>query len=96
MPGKIAGQVVAVTESGNLVTDIQLDRLADVPRDDSVTIRCDEHETCGIFPADHGQPAFTLLAIEGDSGALELAIVEESARMMLGVAEGTPVEVRWE
>ena len=96
VPGKIEGKVVAVTESGNLVTDILLDRLSDVPRDDSVTIQCDEHQTVGIFPADHGQPAFTLLAVEGESGALELAIVEDSAKIMLGVGEGTPVEVRWE
>lgn len=96
MPGKIEGQVVAVTESGNLVTDIQLDRLNDVPRDDTVTIRCDEHETCGIYPLDHDQPPFTLLAVEGSAGALELVIVDDSARLMLGVGEGTPVEVRWD
>ena len=92
----IEGKVVAVSENGNLITDISVDQLANVPHDDRVTIRCDEHETCGIYTLDHSQPPFTLLAVEGADGALELVIVEDSARIMLGVGEGAPVEVTWE
>ena len=58
-------------------------------------MRCDEHETHGIFAADHSQPEFTLLAMIGDSGCLELCIVGDSAKIMLGVAVGEKVTVKW-
>ena len=96
MPGTIAGKVVAISDDGDLITDIRLDQLGDVPRDERVTIRCDEHETCGIYPLDHDQPAFTLLAVENGEGVLQLVIVDDSAKIMLGVNEGAPVEVAWE
>ncbi|MCA9176457.1 MAG: hypothetical protein KDB14_18345 [Planctomycetales bacterium] len=96
VPGSIAGKVVAVSDCGNLITDIAVSSLDAVPRDERVTIRCDEHETCGIYGLDHGQPPFTLLAVEGAGGALELVIVDDSAQIMLGVREGAPVEVVWD
>jgi S-adenosylmethionine hydrolase len=92
--GQIEGKVVAYSESGNLVTDIPHDRLASVPRD-SATTTCDEHETIGIFPADHPEQPFTLLAILGKSGCLELTIVGDSAKTMLGVRIGERVVVKW-
>ena len=95
MPGKIEGTVTAYTEAGSLVTDIAHAALRDVPRDDSVTVSCDEHETIGIYEPDHGQPDFTLLAILGPSGFLELHIVGDSAKMMLGVRLGEQVKVQW-
>lgn len=95
MPGKIAGTVVAFTDAGSLVTDIPHDRLQTAPRDESVTVTCDEHETVGIFPPDHQQPAFTFLAMLGPSGFLELHIVGESAKAMLGVRIGDQVTVKW-
>ena len=93
--GRIEGTVASISESGNLVTDITADQLADVPRGDQVTVRCDEHETLGIFDANHEQPPFTLIAIVGASGCLELEIVTDSAKIMLGVSHGEKVEVRW-
>ena len=94
MPGQIEGKVVAFGESGNLVTDIANDRLAAAPRD-SATTCCDEHETIGIFPADHPEQPCTLLAILGESGCLELTITGDSAKMMLGVRIGEKVVVKW-
>jgi hypothetical protein len=93
--GKIVGAVVSYTDEGNLVTDITAEQLANVPRDQSVTIVCDEHETNGIFGPDHDQPAMTYIALVGGSGQLELAIVGDSAKMMLGAPRGTPVVVTW-
>ena len=58
-------------------------------------VSCDEHETTGIFGLDHGQPEMTLLAVIGESGNLELAIVGESARIMLGIDVGEKVVVSW-
>ena len=92
---KIEGTIITVASSGNLVTDISADRLKDVPRDESVTVRCDEHETVGIFRADHSEPESTLLAVIGASGNLELEVVGDSAHIMLGVAVGEKVVVQW-
>jgi S-adenosylmethionine hydrolase len=93
--GKIDGTVVAYSEAGSLITDIPHDRLSGVPRDSSVTVTCDEHETVGIFSADHKEPDFTLLAVLGPSGFLELHIVGDSAKIMLGVRLGERIVVKW-
>jgi S-adenosylmethionine hydrolase len=66
-----------------------------VPRDESVRITCDEHETLGIFRTYADQPPATLVALLGSSGRLELAIVEENAAAMLGIRTGVPVTVTW-
>ena len=95
MAGKIEGKVVSYSESGNLVTDIAHDRLRSVPHDQTVTVACDEHETVGIYAADHPEQPCTLMAILGPSGFLEITIVGESAKLMLGVALGEKVVVKW-
>jgi S-adenosylmethionine hydrolase len=93
--GKVEGKVVAYSDAGNLVTDIPLDRLKDLPAGDAVSVTCDEHQTVGIYPADHPEEPFTLMAILGPSGFLELTIVGESAKAMLGVRLGEKVTVKW-
>ncbi len=95
MPGRIEGKVISISEAGNLVTDITADRLEDAPKNDSVTIHCDEHETQGIFSPDHSEPESTFLALIGASGNLELEIVGDSASLMLGIRVGEPVVVKW-
>ena len=95
VPGKIEGAVVAYGPTGNLVTDIANDRLQGVPAGDSVKIICDEHETVGIFSADHQEEPSTLMAIRGTSGFLELTIVGDSAQAMLGVRLKEKVVVKW-
>lgn len=95
MPGKIQGKVVAITPAGALVTDITAEQLKAAPTDESVLVACDEHETCGIFPTDHGQPEATFLAYLGPGGCLELDIVGVGAGPMLGVRVGETVVVKW-
>jgi S-adenosylmethionine hydrolase len=92
---KIEGTVQSIDSFGNLITNIPADALVNVPRGEEVAILCDEHETHGIFNAYADQPEMTLIALVGSSGHLELAIVGESAAMMLGVRVGTPVTVAW-
>jgi S-adenosylmethionine hydrolase len=92
--GQIAGTIIAIGESGNLVSDIAAERLRDVPRE-AATTTCDEHETIGIFAADHAEEPLTLMAILGPGGTLELTIVGESAAMMLGVRVGEKIVVKW-
>ena len=95
MANRIEGQVVAVDGRGNLVTDITREMIADAPNDDSVVIHCDGHETYRIFADFADQPPMTLVAVIGTNNQLELAIVDDSAKIMLGVDVGETVEVRW-
>jgi len=96
MPGKIRGSVRSIDSFGNLITDITADQLKDAPRDpEQVRVKCDEHETLGIFNTYGDQPPMTLVAIVGSSGYLEIAIVDENASMMLGITVGMPVTVQW-
>jgi S-adenosyl-L-methionine hydrolase (adenosine-forming) len=92
---RIEGQVTAVDSFGNLITNITRDMLAGVPTDETVGVFCDEHETRGIFQAYAEQPAMTLIALVGSNDCLELAIVDDSAAIMLGVGVGAPVHVEW-
>ena len=95
MPGKIAGVIEAIDSFGNLISNIDESQLGDVPRDESVSILCDEHETLGIYRTYGDQPPMTLIALVGSGGKLELAIVEDSAAIMLGVGVGAKITVSW-
>ena len=92
---RIDGQVTAIDSFGNLITNITRDMLAGVPTDETVGVYCDEHETRCLFNAYADQPPMTLIALVGSNDCLELAIVDDSAAIMLGVGVGAPVEVRW-
>ena len=48
-----------------------------------------------VFNAYADQPPMTLVALVGSNDCLEIAIVDDSAAIMLGVGVGAPVEVRW-
>lgn len=95
MSGKVEGSVVAYGPTGNLITDIPNDRLTVAAQASGATIRCDEHETVGIFPAGHEEQPCTLMAILGTGGHLELTIVGDSAKAMLGVPLREKVVVKW-
>ncbi len=90
LPNKIEGRVRSIDSFGNLVTDITSEMLEGAPTDERTQIHCDEHETQGIFRAYSDQPEMTLMALVGSSGFVELAIVGDSAALMLGVGVGTP------
>ncbi len=94
VPGSIKGKVVEVDQSGSLITDITAEQLTNTPRDASVRVMVDEHETFGLFPPIHDQPSMTLVAIV-DTTQLRIELVQDSASAMLGVRAGAPVEVQW-
>ncbi|HBE66776.1 MAG TPA: adenosylmethionine-8-amino-7-oxononanoate aminotransferase [Planctomycetaceae bacterium] len=94
MAGKLTGKVVEVDSTGSLVTDISPADLGDAPRDASLRILVDEHETYGLFEGEHSQPEMTLVAIL-DDGQIKISLVGDSASAMLGVQIGAPVEVNW-
>ncbi len=93
--GTLNGKVVQIDDSGNLVTDIPVASLNGAPRDASLRVVVDEHETYGLYPADHSQPAMTLVATVDEQGPLKIVLVGDNASMMLGVRPGAPVEVHW-
>lgn len=95
MPQIVKGQVVEVDESGNLVTDIPSGPLSDAPRDASLRISVDGHETFGLFSREHSEPSMTLIALLEDGQPLTLVLVDDSASAMLGVRVGAPVQVQW-
>jgi len=92
---KIEGTVTEISATGDLVTSLTAECLRDVPTDQTTAIRCDGHETLGIFPADHNEPAATLLAYWNKGNQLTLCIVEENINLMLGIGVGTKVVVAW-
>ena len=95
LAAQINGEVVSIDSFGNLVTNITEDMLTDIPDRQQVTVRCDEHETVGIWGTYSDQPPMTLMALVGSSGQLELAIVDDSAKIMLGVRVGEKVAISW-
>lgn len=96
MSRRIQGTVVEVSSTGDLVTDIAPNAWKDIPRSTETSVLVDqEHETVGLFGADHQQPAMTLIAIADGDAPLKLHLVDDSAAMMLGVRTGASVEIRW-
>ncbi len=95
MSGKLTGKVVEIDETGNLITDVPRDQLSGAPRDAALRIVVDEHETFGLYSADHQQPPMTLIAILDEQGPLRIVLTEDSASAMLGVRVGAAVEISW-
>lgn len=95
LSNQIEGHVASISETGDLITNISADQIAHVPCDDTVRIAFGGHETLGIFPADHDQPAATMVASVGSGGFLEIEIVGISLSEMLGIKANTPVVITW-
>ena len=91
----IEGHVASVNSQGDLVTDISIEQIAHVPRDESVRINFGGHETIGLYPDPHDQPIATMVAKLSDSGFLEIGIVGISLSEMLGINVGEPVKIEW-
>jgi S-adenosylmethionine hydrolase len=89
----IEGSVTSISDAGNLITDIAVDQLTDLPADDTVSVSFGGHVTSGIHPTDHGQPMGTLVASRGDSGFLEIEIVGIGVAEMLGIKVGEAIVV---
>ena len=94
MANRIDGLVVSISETGGLVSDIDVKKLTGVPRDESVSVQVGGHKTIGIFGEQHGQPESTLIAILSDSGALRIELTGISISEMLGLKVGEKVVVQ--
>ena len=93
MAVSIAGKIVEIGPNGSLITNIKNDELESVPRDESTSVKFDEHVTVGIYAADDEQPEGTLVARTGNSGCLEIEIVGMNLSEMLGISVGQDVSV---
>lgn len=95
MSNQIEGLVASIGDNGDLITNISVEQVVNVPKDDSVRIKFDGHETMGIYPTDHEQPEATMVASLGSSGFLKIEIVGTNLSAMLGIKSGTPVVIDW-
>ncbi|MEX1041336.1 MAG: adenosylmethionine-8-amino-7-oxononanoate aminotransferase [Pirellulaceae bacterium] len=95
MANKLSGQVTAISESGDAITDISHQQLDGLPRDERVTIECEGHATLGIHPEAHDQPEMTYIAICDPGQTLRLGLVGDSAAKFLGLKVGSQVHVKW-
>lgn len=95
LSNQIEGYVASISANGDLITNITLDQVANVPRDDSVSVKFGGHETLGIFPADHQQPPATMVASVDLDGFLKIEIVGISLSDMLGIKTDTAVVIVW-
>lgn len=89
------GQVVSVTDAGDLVTDISVAELGSIPRDERLSVHCDGHTTLGLFESPDGQPEMTLIAFENETGTVQISITGGDASGFLGIKVGTAVSVKW-
>lgn len=95
MPRRLSGKVVSISATGDAITDLTHEQLADVPRDDHTSVECGGHTTLGIYPAEHDQPEMTYVALLGESGFLELSLIGDSAAKFLGLKTGDSVTIKW-
>jgi S-adenosylmethionine hydrolase len=95
LSGKIEGRVVSISEAGVAITDVPIDRLSDVPMDESVSITCEGHTTLRLFYPRHNEPDMTFLAMLGESGFLEICLVGDNVEKFLGIRRGSHVLIIW-
>lgn len=95
MANRIDGKIARIGDNGTLISDIPVDQLKGVPTGETTSIRFGDHETVGLFPANHGQPDATMVASLGSSGFLEIEIVGIPLAEMLGIRAGEKVTVKW-
>ena len=95
MTNRVDGKIKEIGGRGNLITDIENSKLAEVPRDATTSIRFGGHETIGLYEAGHSEPESTMVAFLGDADFLEIEIVGMNLAEMLGMKVGESVSVVW-
>jgi S-adenosylmethionine hydrolase len=87
------GEVIFRDAFGNLITNINVEHLANVPRDAWV-IEIANEQIDGILRTYGDRPAGTLIALVGSSGWVEVAVVNGDAGRQLTAGAGTTVWCR--
>ena len=60
-----------------------------------VKVKIGAHETIGIYPEDHDEPAGTLIAVQGNDGLVKIGITGLSISEMLGLGVDEKVSIKW-
>jgi S-adenosylmethionine hydrolase len=87
------GEVIFRDTFGNLISNINADRLAETPSDSWVIEIADERIE-GIVRTYGERPTGTLIALIGSSGWVEIAVVNGDAARQLTAGAGTTVRIR--
>jgi S-adenosyl-L-methionine hydrolase (adenosine-forming) len=87
------GEVIFRDAFGNLITNVNVEHLADVPRD-AWEIEIANERIDGILRTYGDRPAGTLIALVGSSGWVEVAVVNGDAGRQLTAGAGTTVWFR--
>ena len=95
MAKRIKGTVTKIGDGGRLITDISVEQVQECPRDESLSVKFGDHETFGLFQADHDQPEATMVATLGHSGFVEIEIVGIPLAEMLGIRVGESVTIKY-
>lgn len=96
MSKSLRGVVIAIDESGDLITDIQQDQWSPLPAGVTTRVVIDgEHETFGIHPPDSSLEPMTLAAVGEPGKPLRICLLGDSAAGMLGVRRGAPITIHW-
>lgn len=92
--GQLRGQVVAVDNFGNLITNIDKQHLSGVQLGPRTEVSIANKVILGISRTYGDHPPGRLIALFGSAGRLEVAIVCGNAARTLNVAVDTPVILR--
>lgn len=87
------GEVETIDAFGNLISNIPGDWITQDER--AIEVHCAERVVHGLVTHYSASPGGELVALIGSHGRLELAVVNGSARRMLGAVLGQHLEVRW-
>ena len=92
--GEIVGKVVFIDDFGNLITNIDFEKLSEIYRDTSkIRIRIRAHVIFGLSETYETVPSHTPLALVGSRGYLEIAVNKGNAARMLMAGRGDHVWV---
>jgi S-adenosyl-L-methionine hydrolase (adenosine-forming) len=90
----IVGKILFADSFGNLITNIQVADLPAGVEPESITVETEKHRIIGINQTYEESPPTTPIALFGSSGWLELAVVQGSAAVQLGLQIGENVSLR--
>lgn len=91
---QLTGKIINIDRFGNLITDISLAILRQIPTAELV-VRIEQREVAGISQTYGQRPSGTLVALVGSKGQLELAVVNGNAAAETGALIADAVVVSW-
>ncbi|MEO8493940.1 MAG: SAM-dependent chlorinase/fluorinase [Planctomycetota bacterium] len=91
---QLIGQVIGIDRFGNLITNIELAHLRQIPTTE-INVCFKQQQVSGISRTYGEHPVGALIALPGSQGHLELAIVGGSASVELGAKISDAVLLTW-